>query len=158
MLLIVLSFLFACQEKEEPLTCEFEGHIYSVGEWFNSSDGCNSCSCDGYEGETLISCTEMDCSTIEEVDCVDLSITDCETTERCAVITASEVALNTDEECFEWANSVENVGCMDADMNCDAALTIASSSEDPTMCYGFSNTCTPEGWSDCHQESFPSCE
>ena len=62
MLLISLSLLFACQEKE-PLTCEVDGETYSVGDWFDAPDGCNSCSCDEYEGETMVSCTEMACDT-----------------------------------------------------------------------------------------------
>ena len=44
-----------------------------------------------------------------------------------------------------WANSVERVGCMAADMGCGAALTYAASPDNPEQCYGFTNTCTPLG-------------
>ena len=40
---------------------------------------------------------------------------------------ASQVILNEEEECFAWANSIENVGCMDADMGCGDAITYAES-------------------------------
>ena len=45
-LIFTLTMLFACGDKDEPLTCEFAGETYEVGEWFDSTDGCNSCSCD----------------------------------------------------------------------------------------------------------------
>ena len=166
MLMMVISFLFtlvSCQEKEDDaLTCEFDGTTYAVGESFDSSDDCNSCSCDAFGDEIMISCTEMDCSSIEdpepEADCVELSVSDCAETEACVVITASEVILDTEEECFAWANSVDNVGCMPAEIGCGAAITYAASAEEPTLCYGFTNTCIPDGWNDCSLESYPDCQ
>ena len=158
MLFVVLSVMFACQEKEDvALTCEFNGGSYAVGESFDSFDDCNSCSCDAYEGETMVSCTEMDCSVPEETDCTDLSVTDCASREDCAAITASQTVLNAEEECLDWANSVEDVGCMNAEMGCDNAITYAASAADPTQCYGFPSTCIPQGWSDCNTESLPDC-
>ena len=160
MLFAVLSLMFACQEREDvALTCEFNGISYAVGESFDSYDDCNSCYCDTYEGETSVSCTEMDCSVPEELDCADLSVTDCASRDDCAAITASQIVVNTEEECLDWANSVEDVGCMDANMGCGAAITYAASAADPTQCYGFYNTCIPAGWGDCNSiNSFTMCD
>jgi len=155
-MLIILSFLFACQEKPEPLRCEFNGASYEVGETFDAGDGCNSCSCEELDGETSVPCTEMDCS--EPMGCVDMSISDCEAAESCSVIHASSVALNEGEECFAWANSVDSVGCMDADLGCGQAFTYAASPEDPSGCFGFTNTCIPQGWGDCSQGTYPECD
>ena len=155
MLLMGMSLLFACQEKEEePLTCEVDGVTYEFGEWFDSSDGCNSCSCDAYEGEIMISCTEVDCSASS---CGDLSADECSVNESCAVITASLTVVNPEEECLDWANSVENVGCMDADRGCDDAITYATPGDNLSQCYGFTSTCVPGGWTYCNQESYPEC-
>ena len=153
MLLMNLSLMFACQEKE-PLTCEYDGQTYEVGEGFDASDGCNSCSCDAYEGETMVACTEMDCG---PPSCGDLTADECSTYENCVTITASLTVVNPEEECLDWANSVENVGCMDADMACGDAITYAASADDPTQCYGFTSTCVPQGWSDCNLDGYPEC-
>ena len=64
-MLLVLSLLFACQEKE-ALTCEYDGEIYSVGESFTAADGCNSCSCDEEGEETAVICTVMYCEPGED--------------------------------------------------------------------------------------------
>jgi len=64
-MLLMLSLFFACSEKE-PLTCEYDGEIYSLGESFEAGDGCNNCSCDEEGGEGMVSCTLMACEDIEE--------------------------------------------------------------------------------------------
>ena len=159
-MLFVLPLLFACQEKE-PLTCEYNGETYSVGDSFDAADGCNSCSCEDESGEAMVACTMIACDTgefLEEPDCINISISDCEAADQCRVITASQVILNEEEECFAWANSIENVGCMDADMACGEAITYAESPETPGECYGFTNTCIPDGWSDCSLGSYPDCD
>ena len=157
MLITLFPFLFACQEKPEPLTCDYNGTTYNVGDTFDAGDGCNSCSCDEYDGETSVPCTEMDCSSVEPSACGDMSITECETNDSCAVIYASQVILYEDE-CFAWANSIESVGCMDIALDCGQAFTYAASPEDPSGCYGFTNTCIPQGWGDCSQGTYPECE
>ena len=157
-MLALFPLLFACQEKPATATCDYNGMTYTVGETFDAGDGCNSCSCDEYEGETSVACTEMDCSSVEPSACADLSVDTCANDERCTVIYASQAAFMEDDECFAWANSIEEVGCMDADAGCGQAFTHAASSEDPSGCYGFSNTCIPEGWGDCSQGTYPECE
>ena len=162
-MLFVLPLLFACQEKE-PLTCEYNGETYSVGDSFDAGDGCNSCSCDEEDGEAMVSCTLMACGHEDpddpevEVDCLRLPIDECQAEDACVVITASQVILNEEEECFAWANSIENVGCMDADMACGDAITYAESPETPGECYGFTSTCIPDGWSACSLGSYPDCD
>ena len=156
-----ITILIACQDKE-PLTCEFAGESYAVGESFDAADGCNICSCDAYDGEVMVDCSAMDCSAVDDPglapDCKELSVSECETANTCHVITGSQVVYDDENECFAWANSVEQLGCMDATMGCGDAITLAASSADPTTCYGFSNTCIPDGWIDCVQESFPDCD
>ena len=159
-MLLVLPLLFACQEKE-PLTCDYNEETYSVGDSFSAMDGCNSCSCDEEDGEAMVSCTMMACDTggyLEEPDCINISIDECEEADQCTVIMASQVIVNEEEECFAWANSIDNVGCMDADMACGEAITYAESPETPGECYGFTNTCVPDGWSECSLGSYPECD
>jgi hypothetical protein len=160
-MLFVFHLLFACQEKE-PLTCEYGEEIYAVGDSFSAMDGCNSCSCDAEDGEAMVTCTLMACDTGDipepDTDCVSLSIDECEAADQCTVIMASQVIVDDEEECFLWANSIDNVGCMDADMGCGEAITYAESPETPGECYGFTNTCIPDGWSECSLGSFPECD
>ena len=157
-MLTVLSFIFACQDKNEPATCDYNENNYAVGDSFDAGDGCNSCSCDEYNGETLVTCTEMDCSSIESSACADLSINDCEETDSCTVIYASKLALDTEDECFAWANSVETVGCMNVDLGCGQAFSYAAPTVDVSNCYGFSYTCIPQDWGYCGQGTYPECE
>ena len=157
-MLVIFSFMIACQEKSEPATCNYNNTTYAVGETFDAGDGCNSRSCDELDGETSVACTEMDCSSIEPDSCAERSVDDCELTEECTVIIASEVALNEEEECFAWANSIERVGCMEKDMVCGDAFTYAASAESPSGCYGFTSTCIPQGWGECSQGVYPECE
>ena len=189
MLFFTLPMLFACGDKDEPLTCEVDGETYALGEWFDAPDGCNSCFCEAYEGEVMVSCTEMACDTglelVEDTgdepaeetgvdtdpdpdsdtnqdtssveDCTELSVADCATADECTVITSSQVAYDERNECYAWANSVERVGCMAADMACGAAFTYAAAPENPDQCYGFTNTCIPEGWIDCQQVNIGEC-
>ena len=159
-MLFVISLLFACQEKE-PLTCEYNGETNSVGDSFDAADGCNSCFCDEEGDEAMVSCTLMACDTggyLEEPDCINISISDCEAADQCTVITASQVILNEAEECFAWANSIDNVGCMNVDMGCGDAITYAESPETPGECYGFTNTCVPDGWIDCSLGNHLDCD
>ena len=159
-MLFVLSLLFACQEKE-PLTCEYNGETYSTGDSFDAADGCNSCSCDEEDGEAMVSCTLMACDTGDipgvDLDCVSMSIDECEAADQCSVVTASQVILNEEEECFAWANSIEKVGCINIDMGCGDAITYAESPDTPGECYGFTNTCIPDGWTDCSLGYFLDC-
>ena len=99
--------------------------------------------------------TNQDTSSVE--DCSELSIADCTTADECTVITSSQVAYDERNECYAWANSVERVGCMAADMGCGAAFTYAAAPDNPDQCYGFTNTCIPEGWIDCQQVNIGEC-
>jgi hypothetical protein len=45
----------ACDARS---TCDYEGTTYEVGDSFDASDGCNSCSCSA-DG---VGCTDMDCA------------------------------------------------------------------------------------------------
>ena len=193
--MIAFTVLFACRDNEEPLSCEFNGETYSVGEWFDAPDGCNSCSCDAYEGETTVSCTEMACDTgfelvedtgnetteetgtetdsdtntdtnsdtnqdtdsDEPADCTELSVAECASADECTVITSSQVEYDQRNECYTWSNNVERVGCMAADMGCGSAFTYAAAPDNPSQCYGFTNTCVPQGWVDCEQVNIGEC-
>ena len=54
--LFVLSPLVsACGTQD---TCDYGGATYAVGDSFDASDGCNSCSC----SEDGVACTDMDCA------------------------------------------------------------------------------------------------
>lgn len=160
-MLYILPLLFACQDKD-PLTCEYIGETYSNGDSFDAADGCNSCSCDEEDGEARVSCTLMACDTGENpelgMDCLSLPVDECQAEAACVVIMASQVIVDDEGECFLWANSIDNVGCMNVDMGCDDAITYAESPETPGECYGFTNTCIPDGWSECSVGSYPDCD
>ncbi len=52
--------------EEETISCSYNGASYSVGQGFDATDGCNSCSC-GSDGEVI--CTQIACN--EETDSED---------------------------------------------------------------------------------------
>ena len=54
---LVSYILFTANFKEEKLRCEYNGWAYAHGESFDSTDGCNMCSCNNGE----IVCTLMAC-------------------------------------------------------------------------------------------------
>lgn len=56
------SYIFYTAYKSngtEKAVCEYNGWAYSDGESFQSSDGCNTCSCSNGQ----VACTEMACDT-----------------------------------------------------------------------------------------------
>jgi hypothetical protein len=51
-------------DETTPVTCEFDGVTYEVGDSFGATDGCNTCTC-GEDGEaacTLLGCPEPTCT------------------------------------------------------------------------------------------------
>ena len=158
MLAIILTQILACSEKSSEATCEYNGQTYAVGEYFDATDGCNSCSCEEFDGETSVSCTEIGCEELPIEECSFLSIDECESYEACTLIWASPVQLDEENQCFLWANSIEDVGCMSIDQTCPSAVTYSASPTDPSGCYGFMDGCTPEGWGSCEQGEYPECE
>ena len=99
--------------------------------------------------------TNQDTSSVE--NCTELSIADCAAADECTVITSSQVEYDERNECYAWANSVERVGCMAADMGCGSAFTYAAAPDNSEQCYGFTNTCIPEGWINCEQVNIGEC-
>jgi len=156
MFFAIFTQLMACQEKIEQGTCEYNGETYSVGDSFAAQDGCNQCSCDAFGEETEIICTAMACEDPET--CATLSTEECETREECAVIWASPLAFDEENQCFLWANSVDAVGCMDSDLSCGEEITYSASPDNASECYGFGNNCTPQGWGECSQGNYDECE
>ena len=98
--------------------------------------------------------SEPDDST-EPLDCYSLTTDVCSTTPGCEVITASPV-MYTADECYVWANTVDNVGCMPAGMACNMAFTYSRQDRN-SDCYGFTNGCTPAGWVDCDPSNAVEC-
>ena len=160
MLTIIFSLFMACSDKSNDITCEVNGESYALGESYDAADGCNTCTCmsDG-EGGSSVECTEMACiePEPEPTGCSEMSIDSCEETPTCTVIYGSPIMLDTDNECYAWANEVTGVGCMDAEMDCPAVLTHGASLEDPNNCYGFGG-CMPEGWGNCGLGDYPECD
>ena len=119
MFTIIVSLFLACSDKSEDITCDVNGEIYAVGESYDAADGCNTCTCmaDG-EGGASVGCTEMGCAEPEPTGCSDMSIETCEETPTCTVVYGSPLMLDTDNECYAWANEVTALGCMDADAMC----------------------------------------
>ena len=89
----------------------------------------------------------QDTSVVES--CSDVSPSECGSTDGCFVLTGSPVGWNSSNECIAWANTVEQVGCMSTEFDCGAMISYAAPPEDPSNCYGFSNTCYPEAWVSC---------
>ena len=156
MFTFVLCYFFACSDKEQQRSCDYNGETYSVGETFPAEDGCNSCTCMEEGDGVSMGCTEMDCSEPEPVSCAELSIEECESNAICTVVYGSPIMLDSENECYAWANEVNAVGCMDADTSCTEELKHGASSDDPNNCYGFGG-CMPEGWGDCGLGNYPDC-
>ena len=154
-----IFFLFtACSDKSTDITCDVNGEVYAIGESYDAEDGCNTCTCesDG-EGGALVGCTEMACVEPEPAGCSAMSIDACEEASVCTVIYGSPIMLDTDNECYAWANEVTALGCMDADTACPTELKHGASLEDTNDCYGFGG-CMPEGWGSCGLGDYPECD
>lgn len=60
----LVAYVFAQNQTlksqlSSPLTCEYQGQTYQLGEGFPSTDGCNNCSC---ADNGQVTCTEMACT------------------------------------------------------------------------------------------------
>ena len=152
-----LAFIFyACHSSPASQNCEHNGSILSIGESFFHSDGCNSCTCMQKDSETMISCTELECSSTESA-CFELSIDECDEVSSCTVIYATPILINEDEHCYQPDNLIESVGCMEADQMCTDHTSFAALST-ADQCYQFSNDCVPEEWSECDLSSLVACD
>lgn len=158
MFALVCTHFLSCTEKSNDITCDVNGEIYAVGESYDAADGCNTCTCmsDG-EGGASMGCTEMGCDDPEPMSCAEMSIENCEEVPSCTVIYGSPIFLDSDNECYVWANGIEELGCMDADMECTSSLKHGASTDNPSDCYGFGG-CMPEGWGNCGLGDYPECE
>jgi len=150
-------YLIACGNGDAKRNCEYEGETLSIGESFFASDGCNSCICEQTDEGTAISCTEMSCNSTES-PCFTLSIDDCERISMCTVIQASPLIIDEDNQCYLVENTINPVGCIEADLSCTEVITFASSSDNPTNCYRFNTGCIPDQWSACDLEQSVECE
>ena len=163
MFTIIVSLFMACSDKSEDtsinvdITCDVNGEVYAIGESYDAADGCNTCTCTAdEEGGASVQCTEMGCPEPEPTGCSAMPIETCEETPTCTVIYGSPIILDTDNECYAWANEVTALGCMDADAMCTEELKHGASSEDPNDCYGFGG-CMPEDWGNCGLGDYPEC-
>ena len=86
-----------------------------------------------------------------------MSVADCASAAECTVITASQVQYDERNECYDWDNNPQRVGCMSVDIGCGSAITYAAAPESPSQCHGFTNTCIPEGWIACEQTNGIEC-
>lgn len=155
---VIFTYFFACSDKSADVHCDVGGEIYSIGESYDAEDGCNTCTCmsDG-EGGASIGCTEIGCGEPEPMNCADMSINACEENPICTVVYGSPIMLDTENECYAWANEVTALGCINADMDCTEGLKRAASTDDPNNCYGFGG-CMPEGWGACGLGDYPDCD
>ena len=164
MYIIIVSLFMACSDKSEDtstnidITCDVNGEIYAIGESYDASDGCNTCTCTADEEVgASVQCTEMECPEPEPTGCSTMSTEACEEAPTCTVIYGSSIILDTDNECYAWANEVTALGCMNADAMCTEELKHGASAEDPNDCYGFGG-CMPEDWGSCGLGDYPECD
>ena len=79
----------------------------------------------------------------------------CDDFSHCTSIFASTASFNEQEQCWSSGDS-EYVGCRGDDSACGEAITFAQSPEDQ-VCYIFTNTCIPEGWTECSDVYLEEC-
>lgn len=79
-----------------------------------------------------------------------LTIEQCQTSEHHVTIDGRYVDV--ENKCLRHP---EPVGCMEADIGCGDALTIAQAPN--SKCYWFSSTCIPNGWQVVGSDDEPSC-
>lgn len=108
--------------------------------------------------DTASSETDSDDAAAEPSLCDSLSPEDCRENPACTTLAGSPVFFSEDNECMLWANTVEELGCMDADEVCAQAFSYGAAPDDPTQCYGFGNSCTPYGWANCNPQGYPECD
>jgi len=93
------------------------------------------------------------------VDCAAVDADACSAS-GCATSEGRPIEVNVDELCITYGDS-QPASCFDSggdtDVACDDAITYASSSVDAD-CWRFSNSCIPDGWSECVPSPYPECE
>lgn len=117
--------------------CVYNDRTWQIGDRFANTDGCNECTCMLMsDDEAGVACSDTVCAQ----PCVDLSETDCDQTSSCRAIRAR--AIDATEACLEPATFV---GCISADVECDQAITLATSDDG---CWQFTDGCMPAvgGW------------
>ena len=77
--------------------------------------------------------------------CENLQVDTCAGREDCTVLSAIDLDINTDAECFISGENME-VGCLDIDIMCGSAITFASPTQNITDTMMFFDTCIPNGW------------
>ncbi len=82
----------------------------------------------------------------QTVGCPDYDAAKCASYDGCAVISGFPLTWNDETACYDIAEA-EDVGCMSAELDCDAVITYASPGDG--LCYEFSDGCVPDGWTSC---------
>mgnify|MGYP006083190435 CR=1 FL=1 len=93
--------------------------------------------------------TETGTTDTLDLECDERSVAQCLAGTGCVHVNGREIQNQDTEPCVDWSQEPVAKGCMSIEMGCGSALTYAASSEDPSDCWLFTNTCIPTGWSDC---------
>ena len=102
---------------------------------------------------------ESEVQTSEMADtCAEVSPSACNDMEGCFVLEGSPVTWDSDNNCLEWSDTVEQVGCMTTELDCGNMISYAAAPADPNNCYGFSNTCYPDEWVSCELAGTSMCQ
>ncbi|MBN2801305.1 MAG: hypothetical protein JXX28_19345 [Deltaproteobacteria bacterium] len=93
----------------------------------------------------------------EALTCADQLPDDCEAA-GCAVI-AGRLLQETDDgaHCVDFTGERVPQGCMEAELGCGDAETLAAPPDDPDACWWFSSTCLPPGWVTCGEGWADAC-
>lgn len=122
----------ASDDTDPTGNCEYNGHIYQIGETFPHVDGCNTCSCnETASGDGIVGCTYMDCDA-----CRMRSEAECTAANGCTPIMGH--LLDPNQRCM---GEPIFAGCYPAGMGCNEAITYAAANG---QCWMFSDSCIPQ--------------
>ena len=164
--MFLLLFSLACGEKEEDTgiledtwadtdteasdTSDTENT--DTGETGNSdtSDSGNSDTSDSGNSDTGSSDIPA------EQACEELTVDECHTRDDCHTRSGAPTTFDTANEC--WViEAYQETHCMSNDMACGDALTYAHA-PNSEECWLFTDTCIPQGWTQCTYPDEPECQ
>lgn len=141
--MFILLLSLACGEKEDTASeTETSSEIDTSDTDTDDTDSGNDTS-------------DTDDSGVTDGDCATLSVEICHTRDDCTARSANPMTFDEPNQCWELEPSQE-VSCLSNDMGCGDAITYASP-PDSEACWWFSDTCIPEGWTECSYPDEPEC-
>ena len=88
--------------------------------------------------------------------CADLSPETCASDPSCSTLYGIALSTDAQGQCIDYEGERVPLGCLDGELGCGAAITIAQPADGSGECTAFTSTCIPIGWEVC-DDNPPEC-